>query len=233
MHPSDSTTQTAPPTDDFAGERQRMVERQLRRRGISDERVLQAMLSIPREQFVAESLRDYAYDDCPLPIGFNQTISQPFTVAFQCEALELKGTERVLEIGTGSGYAAAVLSRLAKEVFTVERIPGLAAEAKELLRGLGYPNAHVFAANGTLGLPEYAPFDRIVVTAAGSSLPKPYLSQLVTGGRIVIPIGESPYGQSMYRFTKLADELRVENLGGFAFVPLIGRYGWSEQPTTE
>jgi protein-L-isoaspartate(D-aspartate) O-methyltransferase len=233
MHLSEIAEEQPPQIGDLGSARHRMVERQLRRRGITDERVLQAMLTVPREQFVSDSLRDYAYDDCPLPIGFGQTISQPFTVAFQCEALQLKGNERVLEVGTGSGYAAAVLSRLAKEVYTVERIPSLAAQAEATLRRLGYANTHVFAANGTLGLPDCAPFDGIVVTAGGTSLPEPYLSQLMAGGRIVIPIGESLYGQSMYRFTKLTDELRVENLGGFAFVPLIGRYGWSEQAPRE
>jgi protein-L-isoaspartate(D-aspartate) O-methyltransferase len=217
----------------FEKARRRMVEHQLRSRGITDERVLQAMLSVPREDFVTENLRDYAYDDCPLPIGFGQTISQPFTVAFQCEALQLAGAERVLEIGTGSGYAAAVLSRLAKDVYTIERIPGLAAQAEATLRRLEYSNAHVFTANGTLGLPEQAPFNAIVVTAGGTSLPKPFLEQLAMGGCIVMPLGDSLYDQSMYRFTKLADELRVENLGGFAFVPLIGRYGWNEEAPAE
>ena len=233
MHFSDVAVEQPPQTDDFASARHRMVECQLRRRGITDERVLEAMLTVPREQFISESVRKFAYDDCPLPIGFGQTISQPFTVAFQCEALQLQGDERVLEVGTGSGYAAAVLSRLAKEVYTVERIPNLAAQAEATLHRLRYANSHVFAANGTLGLPDYAPFDAIVVTAGGTSLPKPYLSQLATGGRIVIPLGASLYGQSMYRFTKLTDELRVENLGGFAFVPLIGRYGWNEQAPGE
>ena len=233
MHVSDVAAEQPPQTDDFASARHQMVERQLRGRGITDKRVLNAMLSVPRHEFVAENMRDYAYDDCPLPIGFDQTVSQPFTVAFQCMALQLTGGERVLEIGTGSGYAAAVLSRLAKEVFTVERIPGLAAKAKEALNHLGYSNAHVFTANGTLGLPDYAPFDGIVVTAGGTSLPKPFLEQLAMGGRIVMPIGGSLYAQSMYCFTKLLDELKVENLGGFAFVPLIGRYGWNERPSTE
>jgi protein-L-isoaspartate(D-aspartate) O-methyltransferase len=181
---------------------------------------------VPREEFVPESMRTHAYDDCPLPIGFGQTISQPFTVAFQCEALRLTGSERVLEVGAGSGYAAAVLACLAKEVYTVERIPELAARARATLSRLGYANAHVFAANGTLGLAEHSPFDAIVVTAGGASLPHPFLDQLAMGGRIVIPLGESLYGQAMYRFTKRPDELGVENLGSFAFVPLIGRYGW-------
>ena len=216
------------PSEYFDELRHRMVQHQLRSRGIADERVLQAMRAVPREEFVSDSVRDYAYDDCPLPIGFGQTISQPFTVAFQCEALQLQGDERILEIGTGSGYAAAVLSYLAKEVYTVERIPGLATQAKETLSRLGYATVHVSTANGTLGLPDHAPFDAIVVTAGGTSLPKPFLEQLSAGGRIVIPIGDSLYGQSMYRFTKLPEALQVENLGGFAFVPLIGRYGWEE-----
>lgn len=217
----------------FEEARKRMVRHQLRSRGISDERVLRAMLSVPREEFACDSVRNQAYDDCPLPIGFGQTISQPYTVAFQCEALQLQGDERVLEVGTGSGYAAAVLSHLAKEVYTVERIPGLAAQAGKTLGRLGYANAHVFTADGTLGLPDHAPFDGIVVTAGGVALPKPFLEQLSTGGRIVIPIGEYLYGQAMYRFTKLPEELRVENLGCFAFVPLIGRYGWDESTSAQ
>lgn len=217
----------------FDNLRQRMVQHQLRRRDIADERVLQAMGMVPREEFVSESERGNAYDDCPLPIGFGQTISQPYTVAFQCEALQLQGNERVLEVGTGSGYAAAVLSRLAKEVYTVERIPELAAQAGATLSRLGYANVHVFAADGTLGLPAHAPFDGIVVTAGGAELPKPFLEQLAMRGRIVIPIGKHLYGQAMYRFTKLPEELRAENLGGFAFVPLIGRYGWDESASSD
>lgn len=213
--------------------RQVMVEQQLRRRGIVDERVLQAMAAVPREEFVSEPMREHAYEDRPLPIGFGQTISQPLTVAFQCQALQLQGDERVLEIGTGSGYAAAVLAHLAKEVYTVERIPELATQAKETLSRLGYTNAHVFTADGTLGLPDQAPFDGIVVTAGGTSLPQPYLVQLSMGGRIVIPLGESQHGQSMYRFTKFPEDLQVENLGGFAFVPLIGRYAWNESVSDE
>lgn len=205
-----------------------MVQHQLRSRGIADERVLQAMETVPREEFIPESERGDAYDDCPLPIGFGQTISQPYTVAFQCEALQLQGNERVLEIGTGSGYAAAVLSHLAKEIYTVERILGLAERARSTLSRLGYANVEVFGADGTLGLPAHAPFDAIVVTAGGAELPKTFLEQLVMGGRIVMPIGKYLGSQVMYRFTKLPGELRAENLGGFAFVPLIGRYGWDE-----
>jgi protein-L-isoaspartate(D-aspartate) O-methyltransferase len=205
-----------------------MVEQQLRQNGIRDERVLQAMLEIPREEFVPQSQRARAYDDCPLPIGFGQTISQPLTVAFQCEALELQGDERVLEIGTGSGYAAAVLSRLCREVFTVERIGELSCRAESAIRRLGYANVHLYCADGTLGLPSFAPFDAIVVTAGGKSLPEPYEEQLAMGGRIVMPIGPSRTHQSMMRFTKLPGLLQSENLGGFLFVPLVGRFGWQE-----
>lgn len=226
--------------------RQYMVQHQLRRRGIADERVLQAMLTVPREEFVLQNDRSRAYEDCPLPIGFDQTISQPYTVAFQCEALQLKGDERVLEIGTGCGYAAAVLSLLAKEVHTIERIAGLADRARKTLARLGYENVHVHTADGTLGLPQHAPFDGIVATAGGVELPEPFVEQLAPGGRIVIPLGDSLYEQSMYRFTKpshalseqspaaspaeMRRQLSRENLGAFCFVPLIGRYGWGESP---
>lgn len=224
-----SSAQQARPID-FESARQYMVEHQLRRRGIADERVLQAMLSVPREEFVPAVQRNRAYDDCPLPIGFDQTISQPYTVAFQCAALKLAGDERVLELGTGCGYAAAVLSLLAKDVHTIERIPGLADQARRTLARLGYANVHVHTGDGTLGLPEAGPFDGIVATAGGTDLPEPLAEQLAPGGRIVIPLGESLYEQSMYRFTKRAggEELAKENLGAFCFVPLIGKHGWGE-----
>jgi protein-L-isoaspartate(D-aspartate) O-methyltransferase len=217
---------------DFAERRRSMVDFQLRRRGISNDRVLKAMSEVPREKFVSENQRDFAYDDMPLPIGHGQTISQPFTVAFMCEALLLKGTEKVLEIGAGSGYSACVLSLLAQKVFSLERIPELAERAKNRVRELGYENVDIRLANGTLGLPEEAPFDAIVVTAGAEALPNTYLEQTAEGGRIVIPIGSSLYGQSMFRFTKKHEELQVEDLGSFAFVPLIGRYGWHEAGMT-
>jgi protein-L-isoaspartate(D-aspartate) O-methyltransferase len=160
-----------------------------------------------------------------LPIDHDQTISQPFTVAFMCEAAELAGRENVLEVGTGSGYGAAILAELADHVHTVERIPQLAEQARDTLGRLGYGNVIVHLANGTLGLPEAAPFDVIVVTAGAEALPKPYLDQLAAGGRIVIPIGYRRYGQTMYRFTFDDDKLRIEDLGAFAFVPLIGDHG--------
>lgn len=211
--------------------RRRMVDEQLREHGISDERVLEAMGRVPREEFVPADLRDAAYEDGPLPIGSGQTISQPFTVAIMCQALQLGGTEKVLEIGAGSGYSAAILSLLAKSVYTIERVPELAEGARARLDRLGYDNVRVRVGDGTLGLPDEAPFDAIVVTAGAETLPDAYVRQLRPGGRIVIPIGEYRYNQTMYRFTRLDEELRVENLGGFAFVPLIGRYGWHESDT--
>lgn len=214
---------------DFARLRRWMVDEQLREHGISDERVLDAMGRVPREDFVPDELRGAAYEDGPLPIGCGQTISQPYTVAFMCQALQLTGPEKVLEIGAGSGYGAAVLSRLAAQVFTVERIPELARSARANLAQAGCENVYVVAGDGTLGLPDEAPFDGIVVTAGAETLPDAYVRQLKPGGRIVIPVGRSRYGQTMYRFTRGDEHLRVENLGGFAFVPLIGKYGWHEQ----
>lgn len=210
----------------FAGLRSRMVEAQLADHGIEDRRVLDAMARVPREEFVPPEMCDAAYEDGPLPIGYGQTISQPFTVAFMCEALRLDGGEKVLEIGAGSGYSAAVLSLLAKSVFSIERVPELAEQARERLARLGYDNVRVISGDGTLGLPAEAPFDAIVVTAGAEALPDTYVQQLRMQGRIVIPIGEYRYNQEMYRFTRQEGELRVENLGGFAFVPLIGKYGW-------
>ncbi len=214
--------------DAFAELRRRMVEEQLRSHGISDRRVLDAMGRVPREEFVPADLRYAAYEDGPLPIGFGQTISQPFTVALMCEALLLTGSEKVLEIGAGSGYSAGILSLLTRSVFSVERIPALADTARARLARLGYANVRVVTADGTLGLPAEAPFDAIVVTAGAEALPDAYVRQLQPGGRIVIPIGSYRYNQTMYRFTRLPEELRVETLGGFAFVPLVGKYGWHE-----
>jgi protein-L-isoaspartate(D-aspartate) O-methyltransferase len=215
----------------FAELRRLMVEEQLREHGITDVRVLDAMGRVPREEFVPDTARDAAYEDGPLPIGYGQTISQPYTVAFMCQALQLDGTEKVLEIGAGSGYGAAVLSLLASSVHTIERVPELGEAARTRLLQLGYDNVRVVTGDGTLGLPAEAPFDGIVVTAGAESLPDAYVRQLRPGGRIVIPIGGYRYNQTMYRFTRRDQELQVENLGGFAFVPLIGRYGWHERDT--
>jgi len=214
--------------DPFAALRHELVERQLRGRGIHDEGVLRAMDLVPRERFVPATMVASAYDDCPLPIGQGQTISQPYTVAFMAQEARLRPSDRVLEIGTGSGYGAAVLGQLAADVFTVERIESLADEARQRLAALGYVNVHVRISDGTVGLAEEGPYDAIVVTAGAESLPEAYLEQLAGGGRIVIPVGRVPYQQSLYRFTRTDGQLRVENLGGFAFVPLIGEFGWSE-----
>ncbi len=208
--------------------RENMVEWQLYDRGIFDPRVLDAMRTVPREEFVPDFLRHEAYEDGPLPIGHGQTISQPFTVAYMVQALELTGDEDALEIGTGSGYGAAVLSRLVRSVHTIERIPALAQKAQLRLRDLGYDNVIVHIANGTLGLPDHSSFDAIVVTAGAAELPQPYAKQLADGGRIVIPLGETITNQRLARFTKHGDQLQEENLGRFAFVPLIGKHGWHE-----
>ncbi|QDT43841.1 Protein-L-isoaspartate O-methyltransferase [Gimesia alba] len=207
--------------------RQKMVENQLRFRGISDPRVLDAMSRVPREKFVSPEQKQFAYNDCALPIDCSQTISQPYTVAFMCEAARLTGHENVLEVGTGSGYGAAVLSLLAHEVHTIERIPELVQQASARLTSLGYSNVHVYSSDGTLGVAEAAPFDAIIVTAGAETLPEPYVEQLNEGGRIIIPIGSETMGQTMYRYTLIKGELTQENLGAFAFVPLIGEYGWS------
>src|SRR5437667_4551589 len=165
-----------------------MIEKQLRRRGINDAAVLAAMTAVPRHEFVPRELRAHAYDDLPLPIGGGQTISQPYIVAAMTAALRLQTTDRVLEIGTGCGYQAAVLSRLAKEVFTIERRPELASSASATLARLGYANAHVHCGDGTLGLPELAPFDAVLVAAAAPAVPKPLLARLAEGGRMILPL---------------------------------------------
>jgi len=208
-------------------QRQQMVELQLRRRGIRDPRVLEAMLQVPREDFVPAGERSAAYDDRALPLSAGQTISQPFTVAFMCAALQLDGSERVLEIGTGSGYAAAVLARLAREVDTVERIPTLATHAAETLHRLQIDNVRVHLGDGTCGWPAAAPFDAILVSAGGRTLPPPLAEQLAPNGKIVIPLADDAYGQRMWRFTRHAGAPLVgEDLGRFTFVPLVGHYGW-------
>jgi protein-L-isoaspartate(D-aspartate) O-methyltransferase len=210
--------------------RRQMVEDQLRPRGIRDERVLAAMSRVPREAFVDNDWKYAAYHDCALPIDCGQTMSQPYTVAYMCEAAAISPTDKVLEIGTGSGYGAAVLSRLAREVYTVERVPELAEAARKRLVDLGYRNVQVATANGTLGSPESAPYDAILVTAAAVTLPEALVEQLAPGGRIVIPIGDYDSGQTMYCFTRSDRGLEAKDLGAFAFVPLVGAYSRRELP---
>jgi protein-L-isoaspartate(D-aspartate) O-methyltransferase len=214
--------------DIFAIARERMVREQIEARGIKDPRVLAAMRKVPRHLFIDEALWPQAYNDYPLPIGEGQTISQPYIVALMTSALELKGDEKVLEIGTGSGYQTAILAELAKSVFTIERVDDLMLKAKKILDRLGYFNVAYKTGDGTLGWPEMAPFQGIIVTAAAPDIPLPYLEQLDVGGRIVIPIGDR-WAQMLYKVTKLPNgEFKKENLGGCRFVPLIGEYGWPE-----
>jgi protein-L-isoaspartate(D-aspartate) O-methyltransferase len=211
-------------------ERESMVERQLAARGIGDARVLDAFRTVPREVFVPEELSEFAYEDSPLPIPGKQTISQPYIVALTLQALELRGGERVLEIGTGSGYAAAVMSRIAAEVYTVERIPELAESARARLAALGYTNVHVLCGDGTLGWPEHAPYEAIAVAAGGPEVPNALVEQLTPGGRLVIPVGGEETEQSLLRVTRESSGgLRRESLGAVRFVPLIGAQGWPER----
>jgi protein-L-isoaspartate(D-aspartate) O-methyltransferase len=216
----------APPSDeDFVRLREEMIEKQIRRRGIGDPRVLAVLLEVPRHLFVPDELRAQAYDDKPLPIGESQTISQPYMVASMTAALGLTGSERVLEIGTGCGYQAAVLSRLAKDVYSIEARPPLALAAQERLTGLGYANVHVHCGDGTLGLPECAPFDAILVTAAAPSVPAPLLDQLAEGGRLVIPVGSEEH-QELRLIRKSAGRIVSDVIEECRFVPLVGRHGW-------
>jgi protein-L-isoaspartate(D-aspartate) O-methyltransferase len=208
-----------------------MVERQIAARGVRDRRVLSAMREVPRERFVDRGLLERAYEDMPLAIGSGQTISQPYIVALMCEALGLVGTERVLEVGTGSGYGAAVLGRLAREVYSIERHPDLAEKAATRLAELGFINVHVITGDGTLGLPEQAPYEAIVVTASGPKVPPALLDQLAIGGRIVIPVGDETDRQRLLRIDRHSEShFRSVDLGGVAFVPLVGAEGWHSEP---
>lgn len=209
-----------------AEQRAQMVMRQLAERGIQDIRVLEAMGEVPRERFVAGDVRHLAYEDCALPIAEGQTISQPFMVAAMCEALRLHGPETVLEIGTGSGYAAAVLSRLVRRVISIERHPALAERAAALLRDLGYTNVEVYLGDGSRGWPALAPYDAITVAAGAPTIPEALTQQLRDGGRLLIPVGE-PRQQVLLRLTRTGDRLWQEELMPCVFVPLIGAQGWS------
>lgn len=212
---------------DYELARQSMVLRQLVPRGISDRRVLAAMGKVPRHLFVPEKQRVSAYGDHPLPVGFEQTISQPYIVAFMTEALELGTGDRALEIGTGSGYQAAVLAEIAAEVFTVERVRSLQATAEKTLDGLGYRNIRFRLADGTEGWEQEAPFHAIIVTAAGPKIPDPLVNQLADGGRLVIPIG-SRFSQRLVRVRKEKDSIREETLMDVRFVDLVGEHGWPD-----
>ncbi|MEI6037419.1 MAG: protein-L-isoaspartate(D-aspartate) O-methyltransferase [Planctomycetota bacterium] len=213
----------------MSAERNEMVHDQIEARGVRDPLVLDAMRTVPREEFLPERLREFAYDDAPLPIAEEQTISQPYIVAFMIEALALKGGEGVLEIGTGSGYAAAVLGEIAKEVYTVERIKSLADQASSVLKDMNCHNVHVLHGDGTRGWPNEAPFDAIVVAAGGPTIPETLKSQLKIGGRLVIPIGTTRTNQELVRVTRISKtKFTTEDIADVRFVPLIGDEGWQD-----
>lgn len=218
----------------FELQRERLVENELRLLGIRDEAVLKAMREVPREAFVSEEMREFAYRNAPLPIGSGQTISQPLVIAHMAEALELAPDDRILEIGAGSGYAAAVLSRIVKEVFTVERHRELADTAAERLKRLDYENVHLICGDGTRGWPEAAPYDAVIVAAGSPGIPPALLDQLRIGGRLVIPIGEEKDSQQLIRVIRRGEnEYEHEELGAVRFVPLIGEAGWQPEGQTE
>jgi len=210
---------------DLSALRERMVENQIEERGVSDARVIKAMGKVPRHEFVPARLRGVAYNDHPLPIGDGQTISQPYIVAFMTEALQLQPGDKVLEVGTGSGYQAAVLAEIAEEVYTIEILPELARSAEERLKRLGYGKVNVRAGDGYYGWPEAAPFDAIVVTAAPDAVPPRLVEQLKEGGRMVIPVGEQWSGQELIRLTKKGGKMETEKLLPVRFVPLTGDHG--------
>jgi protein-L-isoaspartate(D-aspartate) O-methyltransferase len=214
--------------NNFSIARRRMIEEQVIGRGVKDPRVIEAMTKVPRHLFVPEALASQAYSDFPLPIGERQTISQPYMVALMSEALLLKGGEKVLEVGTGSGYQAAVLALLARQVFSLERIPALARQARRTLDACGYARVNVRVTDGTFGWDEEAPFEGIMVTAGAPSVPQPYLQQLAVGGRLVIPVGDR-HAQVLVRVTRTGERnFREERLVGCRFVPLVGGHGWND-----
>jgi len=214
---------------DTSPEREAMVERHLKRRGITEQEIVDAFLAVPREAFVSPEYADLAYGDHPLPIEAGQTISQPYIVALMIQAAGIKAGDKVLEVGAGSGYAAAVISRIAGTVVAIERQHDLIALARQRLERLGYDNVEIVEGDGTRGCPEHAPFDAILAAASGSHVPKPWIEQLADGGRIVMPVGEPSWVQELIKVTKGPNgKLIQENLGGVRFVPLIGEEGWKD-----
>ena len=212
---------------DYAAEREAMVERHLKRRGIDEAPIIEAFLAVPREEFVSPEYAHLAYGDHPLPIEAGQTISQPYIVALMIQSADIRSGDTVLEVGAGSGYAAAVISRIAGRVIAIERQHDLVEVAAERLRRLAYDNVRIVEGDGTRGCPEEAPFDAILAAASGSHVPRPLVEQLAPGGRIVMPIGDPGGVQELVKVTKQEDGiLREENLGGVRFVPLIGEEGW-------
>lgn len=214
---------------DFSTQRERLVERYVKQAGVSDGRVLDAVRRVPRHEFVPAEHRYRAYVDGPIPIGSGQVITQPSLVARMTEQLQLTGDEKVLEVGTGSGYQAAVLSLLVEQVHTIERVESLAREAERRLTRLGYDNVEVHVGDGTNGLPEEAPFDGIMVTAGGPEIPHPLIKQLRDGGRIVAPVGRTPTNQRIEVGVKQGNALNVEESWMVRFVPLIGEHGWDDR----
>jgi protein-L-isoaspartate(D-aspartate) O-methyltransferase len=216
--------------DRYKKQRARMVDGQIKARGINDAHVLKAMETVPRHLFIDEGLIDQAYNDNPLPIGEKQTISQPYIVALMTQALELKGKERVLEIGTGSGYQAAILAQLADRVFSIERIAALASRSRKILDQLHYYNVAIRVGDGSYGWKEEAPFDVIITTAAAPAVPRYLVEQLVVGGRLIVPVGGRDV-QTLYKLTRLSEDtndIKKEDLGGCRFVSLIGESGWKD-----
>ncbi len=215
----------------YAGQRRKMIEEQLVNRGIKDLAVMEAMSRVPRHLFVNSSLQHRAYGDCPLPIGENQTISQPYIVALMTQTLQLKGEERVLEIGTGSGYQTAIMAELAAQVFTIERVKPIARKSKELLGRLGYANIVFKVFDGTYGWRDQSPFDAILVTASTPEVPSALLEQLSDRGRLIAPVGGKE-DQALVVFNKSGDRLVRREIGRCKFVPLIGKFGWPEEEQT-
>lgn len=225
---ADDQEQTTPIDNaDFKLQRMKMVKEQLAWRGIEDEAVLRAMAEVPRHYFVDPSFAGRAYEDRPLPIQGQQTISQPYIVARMSELLELNADDRVLDVGTGSGYAAAVMSRIVQQVFSIEQHELLVQQARERLAELAYTNVTISQGDGSLGWPKHAPYEAIMIAAGGPNVPSPLLAQLKINGRLVMPVGDTPRSQTLLRVNRVADdEFKYEDWGGVRFVPLIGEAGW-------